>query len=102
MQFCPKCDNVLLIKKKKGKPVSSGKKKSKKDESDVSKILYCSSCGFEAPFDEEHKELYTLSVKLDHSQKDKTLVLGAGDEALKVSEEEREANEDFFQQELEE
>ncbi len=93
---------MLLIKKKKGKPVSTGKKKSKKDESEIVKMLYCPSCGFEAPFDDEHKKLYTLSVKLDHSQKDKTLVMESGDEALKVSEEEREANEDFFQQELEE
>ncbi|HME55941.1 MAG TPA: hypothetical protein VKM55_27305 [Candidatus Lokiarchaeia archaeon] len=96
MEFCPTCDNVLLVRKKKTK-VSSSKKKKSDDES-VQKFLFCPSCGYEVEFnDEVHKDRYTLSVKLDHSQKDKTRILEAPREDIKITDEEREANEDLFQ-----
>jgi DNA-directed RNA polymerase subunit M/transcription elongation factor TFIIS len=96
MQFCPKCDNVLLIKKKNVKVTSSKKKKSEEDQ--IQKFLFCPGCGFEQAFEEEtHKETYTLSVKLDHSQKDKTLVLEGPKKEITITDEEREANEDLFQ-----
>jgi DNA-directed RNA polymerase subunit M/transcription elongation factor TFIIS len=86
---------------------SSSRKKSSKakktDDVEDEKFLYCPSCGYEAPFEENaHKDLYTLSTKLDHSSKDKTVVLSENADTLKVTEEEREANEDLFQPELEE
>ena len=96
MQFCPKCDNVLLIKKKKVKVTSSKKKKS--EEEQIQKFLFCPGCGHEQAFEEDaHKDTYTLSVKLDHSQKDKTLVIEGPKKEITITDEEREANEDLFQ-----
>jgi DNA-directed RNA polymerase subunit M/transcription elongation factor TFIIS len=96
LEYCPTCDNVLLVRKKKTKVASSKKKKS--EEEVAQKFLYCPSCGYEVEFkDEVHKDRYTLSVKLDHSHKDKTRILQAPKEDLKVTDEEREANEDLFQ-----
>ncbi len=96
MLFCPKCENVLLIKKKKVKVTSSKKKKS--EEEQVQKILYCPGCGYEREFEAEtHKDRYTLSTKLDHSEKDKTLVLEGPKKEITITDEEREANEDMFQ-----
>ena len=96
MEFCPTCDNVLLVRKKKIKVTSSKKKKS--DEEVSQKFLYCPSCGYEVEFkDDVHKDRYTLSVKLDHSHKDKTRILEAPREDIKITDEEREANEDLFQ-----
>nr|MDO8115084.1 hypothetical protein [Candidatus Sigynarchaeota archaeon] len=95
MEFCPKCENVLLVKKKKTKVTS---KKKKSEEEQMQKFLYCPSCGYEAPFEEEtHKERYTLSVRLGHTEKDKTLVLDEPKKDIKITDEEREANEDLFQ-----
>jgi DNA-directed RNA polymerase subunit M/transcription elongation factor TFIIS len=96
MEFCPKCENVLLIKKKKVKVASSKKKKA--EEEQIQKFLYCPGCGYEQEFEvDAHKETYTLSVKLDHSQKDKTLVLEGPKKEITITDEEREANEDLFQ-----
>jgi DNA-directed RNA polymerase subunit M/transcription elongation factor TFIIS len=57
VQFCPKCDNVLLVKRK-------GK----------GKVLQCPSCGHEMPFKEEHKKLYTMAKVIEHGAKDLTHV----------------------------
>ncbi|MEX2681290.1 MAG: hypothetical protein Q6373_006800 [Candidatus Sigynarchaeota archaeon] len=57
MQFCEKCDNVMLIRKK-------GK----------AKVLQCPSCGHQMPFDDEHKKLYTISTVIEHGAKDMTHV----------------------------
>ncbi|NMC04102.1 MAG: hypothetical protein GYA24_02760 [Candidatus Lokiarchaeota archaeon] len=85
-----------MIKKKKVKVPSSKKKKT--EEEQVKKFLFCPGCGYEQEFeDEAHKEKYTLSVKLDHSQKDKTLVLDGPKKEVTITDEEREANEDLFQ-----
>ena len=95
LEFCPACDNVLLVKKKKVKVSSSKKKKS---DEETQKYLYCPSCGYEVEFnDDVHAQKYTLSVKLDHSQKDKTRILEEPREDIKITDEEREANEDLFQ-----
>ncbi|MHA1998747.1 MAG: hypothetical protein ACTSU9_11545 [Promethearchaeota archaeon] len=88
-KFCPKCDNVLLVKKKKDKSKNGGEKK---------KMLFCSSCGYEMPFDsEKDKAAYTLKERLAKSSRDKTLiVLGAVDDGTSITEEIREANEEYF------
>lgn len=98
MQFCPECENVLLVKKKKVKVAAKGKKKTPTEE--LQKFLYCASCGYEAPFEEENKRSYLLSVKIEHSEKDKTMVLEEPTQGLKISEEDREAQEDYFEDEF--
>ena len=55
MEFCPKCENLMLVTSKK-----------------KVKFLQCTSCGFEMPFTDEHKELYTLVHAIEHGAKDKT------------------------------
>lgn len=57
MQFCPECENVMLVKRK-------GK----------TKVLQCPSCGHEMPFSEEHKKLYTMAKVIEHGAKDLTHV----------------------------
>ncbi len=57
MQFCDKCDNIMLIKRK-------GK----------AKVLQCPSCGHQMPFNDEHKKLYTIATVIEHGAKDMTHV----------------------------
>ncbi|MHA1681276.1 MAG: hypothetical protein ACTSUE_09720 [Promethearchaeota archaeon] len=88
MKFCPECDNVLLIKRK-------GKAKNKKDRK---KIVFCSSCGYEAPFDEEKdKREFVLAEKLEKTGKEKTTILLKTADSDKFTEEEREAYEWLFE-----
>ena len=71
------------------------RKKKVKNSKETKKVLYCASCGYEAPFGEEDKEKYTISMQIDHA-KDKTMVLLVKTGNDKISEEEREAHEEFF------
>lgn len=57
MQFCPKCENLMLVKSKK-----------------KVKVLLCTSCGFEMPFSDEHKDHFLLVHPIEHGAKDKTHV----------------------------
>lgn len=79
MRFCPECDNFLYSRKVKGE-----------------KMLVCESCGHEEPFDEQDKEVYTVKQKLDH-KKDQTIVLTNSGKTVAVTEDDRDAHEDFFQ-----
>ena len=93
MKFCPVCDNILLVKRKKTK----GKKNTEKQE----KVLYCPSCGYEEKIkSKKDLEDYTLRQKIDRSAKDKTVILMTSVDSNKITEEEREANEDFFNPDL--
>ncbi|MBD3185309.1 DNA-directed RNA polymerase subunit M [Candidatus Bathyarchaeota archaeon] len=86
MKFCPKCDNVLLIRRKKD---SKGKVK----------VLRCDSCGYEEPFgsSDEDKSSYTIKEKIQKTGKEKTMiVLGTMHKGSTVSEEMREAQEEYF------
>jgi DNA-directed RNA polymerase subunit M/transcription elongation factor TFIIS len=76
VQFCDKCDNVMLVKHNKNKIV-----------------LQCSSCGAEIPFKNEHKKLYTISAVLEHGAKDMTHVVQEPSIPI-VTEEDREFIED--------
>ncbi|WEU39936.1 MAG: DNA-directed RNA polymerase subunit M [Candidatus Odinarchaeum yellowstonii] len=76
MEFCPKCE-ALLLPKKVGNKV----------------ILFCKKCGFES----EAKEGvdYKLVVNIPHTEKDKIDVIKLSVKK-RVSEEEREAFEDYY------
>ncbi len=76
MEFCPKCE-ALLFPKKEGDKV----------------ILFCKKCGFET----EAKEGvdYKLVVNIPHTEKDKIDVIKLSVKK-RVSEEEREAFEDYY------
>ncbi len=78
MQFCPKCENLMLVKdKKKGK------------------ILQCTSCGYETPFDNnKHKELYTIVQTIKHGSKDKTHIIKKANRGPSVTEDDRELMDD--------
>ena len=58
------------------------------------KILQCTSCGYEMPFnEEEHKELYTLVHAIQHGAKDKTHVTEV-DTSPTVTDDDRELMDD--------
>ena len=78
MQFCPKCENMMIIKKGKVK------------------TMKCSSCGYSRPFDSNtDKHEYTMKNKIERSSKDLTMVVGHTASRV-VTEEDREANEWMF------
>ncbi|MBD3186346.1 hypothetical protein GF325_05915 [Candidatus Bathyarchaeota archaeon] len=87
MLYCPKCDNILIIKRK-------GKAKDKKARK---KVLFCPSCGYEAPFEEKDKKAFVLAEKLEKTGKEKTAILLNGAVNDKLTEEEREAYEWLFE-----
>ncbi|MHA1791783.1 MAG: hypothetical protein ACTSVI_04000 [Promethearchaeota archaeon] len=92
MKFCPKCDNILLVKK-----ITTKKKGKEKQE----KYLYCSSCGYSEAFDKDKdSESYTIKEKIERSGKDKTVILLTSVDNGKITEDEREALEDFFKPDL--
>lgn len=76
MEFCPKCE-ALLFPKKEGNKV----------------ILFCKKCGFETEAKEGPD--YKLIVNIPHTDKDKIDVIKLPVKK-KVSEEEREAFEDYY------
>ncbi|MHA1849566.1 MAG: hypothetical protein ACTSYS_00790 [Promethearchaeota archaeon] len=88
MKFCPECDNIMLVKRK-------GKSKNKNEQK---KILYCPSCGYEAPFEEEKdKSAFVLTQKIEKTGKERTTVLFKKAEGGKLTDEEREAYEWMFE-----
>ncbi|MHA1792909.1 MAG: hypothetical protein ACTSVI_09720 [Promethearchaeota archaeon] len=83
MNFCPKCDNIMLVKRKKSR-----------------KVLYCPSCGYEDDSLEVNKDEYIIRHVVMHSDRDKTIVLMQSISNDKISEDERDANEDFFKPDM--
>ena len=78
MEFCPKCENLMLVKIKKKN----------------TKVLECTSCGFEMPFsDEKHKENFVLVHSIKHGAKDKTHVTEV-DASPTVTDDDRELMDD--------
>jgi len=75
LEFCPKCDAMLVPKKENGKS-----------------YLICRKCNFKK---EIKGEEYKLSVKIPHTDKEKIAVI-EGESRIKISEEEREAFEDYY------
>ena len=86
MEFCEKCDNFLKVKKEKnGKGV-------------IKKTIYCSSCGHQKPFmKEKDAENFTISQKMNRTEKDKTAVLTTTVSGIVVTEDDREAIEWLFE-----
>jgi DNA-directed RNA polymerase subunit M/transcription elongation factor TFIIS len=83
MKFCPKCENVLVIKRiKKGKEAGQ-------------KQMECAACGYSEPFDENARESYTIRAPIKKTGKEKTLVIASAkvEEPGMTTEEFRESNE---------
>ena len=76
MEFCPKCEALLFPKKEDGKV-----------------ILTCKKCGYESVPKKETE--YKLVVNIPHSDNEKIAVV-EGSMKKKISEEEREAFEDYY------
>ena len=76
MEFCPKCEALLFPRKDNGKV-----------------ILVCKKCGFEGEAEGETE--YKLVVKIPHSDSEKIAIV-EGSARKKISEEEREAFEDYY------
>jgi DNA-directed RNA polymerase subunit M/transcription elongation factor TFIIS len=80
MQFCPNCDNVLLVRTKQKK-----------------KYLAC-TCGYQVAFDKEFEDQYTITNKGAAGSEALTLIVPAKvKDADKVTDEDREANDDLFE-----
>ena len=92
MKFCPECENVMLIK---AKTAEKSRAKGKNAKPSKIKFLFCPSCGHEEPFDESDKEKYALVHMIAHDGKDKTVILRDTIDKPVVTEEDREASEDF-------
>ena len=81
MIFCERCDNVLMIRRKKGRGGDSKKK-----------VLECTGCGHEVSFNEnEHKQQFILAGTVERSSRDKTMVLNSPLQQVLVTEEDRES-----------
>jgi len=64
------------------------------------KVLQCTSCGYEAPFDlEKHKELYTIVQTIEHGSKDKTHIIPKAKSGPSVTEDDRELMDDDVEDE---
>ncbi len=76
MQFCQKCNNILIPIKGK-------------------KILYCRACDYEYKF--KSKEEYKIIKKIHHSESDLApIVVEKSEIRKKISEDDRKAYEEFF------
>ena len=76
VQFCPKCNNILIPKKGKN-------------------ILYCRACDLEFKF--TSKEEYKIIKKIQHSESEKApIVVEEVELRKKISEDDRKAYEEFF------
>jgi DNA-directed RNA polymerase subunit M/transcription elongation factor TFIIS len=83
MMFCPKCDNLLRVKKDKK---NGGKK-----------TISCTSCDFSDDFkDDRDRSSFIISEKMYRSSKDKTIVMTKTVKDDGITEDEREANEWLF------
>lgn len=58
MKFCPKCESILVPKKK----------------GDGSTVLVCENCGYTVSTDVQSSE-YTISFKIPHSPREEIVVL---------------------------
>lgn len=76
VQFCPKCNNILIPKKGK-------------------KILYCRACDCEYKF--TSKDEYKIIKKIQHSESEKApIIVEESERRKKISEDDRKAFEEFF------
>ncbi|MFX1495066.1 MAG: hypothetical protein ACFFBZ_12340 [Promethearchaeota archaeon] len=75
MRFCPYCDNILIPKHK---------------------ILYCKVCEKNFKYDFKSDE-YTIVQVIKHDNDESTIIVKEGIKQDKISLEDREAYEDFFQ-----
>jgi len=79
----------------KAKLAEKSRTKGKNTKPVKMKFLFCPSCGHEEPFDDSDKEKYTLVQVISHDGKDKTVILDDSIDKPVVTEEDREAGEDF-------
>lgn len=77
MEFCPEC-GALLVPKKKGEKT----------------LLTCRKCGFKKEVQDKLLD-YRIVYRIPHSEKERLAII-EGPLRKKVSEEEREAFEDFY------